>query len=562
MLSQLRIRDFAIIEEMAVEFGPGLNVLTGETGAGKSILIEALHLLLGGRARTDVIRSGAEEAAVEAIFEPGPRLAERLRRFDLEARDGLLIRRVVSRGGKNRIAVNGSPLTLGLLEELALDLVDITGQHEHHSLLRTETHLEVLDDFGELWGGRQDAAQAYDRMVSLRREREELERDERERAVREDFLTFQVQEIRSAELQPGEEEALQTERARLRHAERLLAATAGGEEALYAADGAAASVLAKVERELSDLGAIDPELGTFVERLRTARLEVEDVARSLGLYARGLAADPARLAEVEERLALCARLKRKYGGTVEEVLATGEGLAAELERISSTGTRLATIDVELAAQEQTLAAACRTLSEARARAARRLEEGVTGELRSLAFEDAQFQVQQVQRPATEEGVTVLGARAGPKGIDRVEFLFAPNRGEEARPLSRIVSGGELSRVTLALKMVLAAGDPVGTYVFDEVDSGLGGGAGEVVGRKLKLVSRQRQVLCVTHLAPIAAFADRHYRVSKRVTGGRTISLVTELDEAQRTQELARMLGGVKVTDEARAHAREIIRSAR
>jgi DNA repair protein RecN (Recombination protein N) len=289
---------------------------------------------------------------------------------------------------------------------------------------------------------------------------------------------------------------------------------------------------------------------------------VEDVARSLGQYARGLAADPARLAEVEERLALCARLKRKYGGTLEEVLATGERLAGELARISASADRLGALAGEMAEAENALAEACRSLSEARARAARRLEKEVTDELCSLAFENARFRVQKTVRPATEEGVTVLGARAGPKGIDRVEFLFAPNQGEEARPLSRIISGGELSRVTLALKMVLAAGDPVETYVFDEVDSGIGGGAAEIVGRKLKLVSQKRQVLCVTHLAPIAAFADRHFRVSKRVTGGRTLSEVTELDLAERTQELARMLGGVRVTDKALAHARELIRCAR
>jgi DNA repair protein RecN (Recombination protein N) len=562
MLSQLRIRDFAIIDDLSMEIGPGLNVLTGETGAGKSILVEALNLALGGRARADVIRGGAEEASVEALFEGDRRLVRRLAEMDIDAEGGLLVRRVVSRAGKNRITVNGSPMTLALLERIAEDLVDLTGQHEHHSLLRPDTHLAILDDLGNLGSEREAVAGTYAGLAALLEERAALEKDERERSAREDFLAFQVREIREAALRPGEEEALAVERARLRSAEKLHAATAGGEEALYGADLAAAAAVARVERELTDLGSIDPELGAYAEQLSAARLEIEDVARSLGRYARGIAADPQRQAEVEERLALLARLRRKYGSTVEEVIATGERLAAELERLEGAAERLQAIAREIDADQRTLETACRALTEGRQKAAKRLGKAVEIELATLALSGARLVARVEPRPPSDEGIAVAGARAGPRGADRVEILFAPNRGEEARALARIASGGELARVTLAVKMVLCANDPIGTYVFDEVDAGIGGAVGEVVGRKLREVSRERQVLCVTHLPQIAAFADRHFRVSKRVSGGRTVCEVDLLTEEDRKLEIARMLGGLKITEKTRAHAEEMIRAAR
>lgn len=562
MLVQLRIRDFAIIDEMSMELGPGLNVLTGETGAGKSILVEAVHLLLGGRARADLVRSGAEEATVEALFEPGPRLLRRLARFDVDASEGLLIRRVVSRAGKNRIWVNGSPMTLALLEQIAEGLVDVTGQHEHHSLLSPEAQMDLLDEHGDLSAAREAVAQAYARLAALREERAALERDERERAQREDFLAFQVREIREAALREGEEEELLVERGRLRSAERLLQAAAAGEETLYAADGAAAAAMARVEREIRELAAVDPELAPFAERLAAARLEVEDVARSLGRYARGISADPARLADVEERLALVGRLKRKYGGSVADVIAAGRRLAEELERLQGSGERRARIEDEIAAAETDLAGACRRLSEGRVRTARKLERAVSAELASLALGGAELTVRVSPRTASDDGITVDGARAGPRGTDRVEMLFSANPGQEARPLARVVSGGELSRLTLAVKLVLAAADPVGTYVFDEVDTGIGGAVAEVLGRKLKQISRQHQALCVTHLPQIAAFADRHFRVSKATAGGRTVVSVEVLSEEERAQEVARMLGGLRISEKARAHAREMIRAAR
>jgi DNA repair protein RecN (Recombination protein N) len=562
MLRELRIRDFAIIDELSLTLGEGLNILSGETGAGKSILIEAVHLLLGGRARTEVIRSGAEEAAVEAIFEPGPKLAGRLARFDLDGGEELLIRRIISRSGKSRISVNGSPMTLALLEEIALGLVDITGQHEHHTLLRPDTHLEILDDYAALEAGRKEVRETFARLGALQEERASLEKAERERSTREDFLAFQLQEISHADLHAGEEEELQLERARLRNAQRLLAAAGGGEEALYAADGAAAAVLARIERELAELGAIDAELGALGERLGAARVEIEDVARSLGLYARGLSADPGRLSEIEDRLALVGRLKRKHGGSVEEVIAAGSRIRGELDALAGSAERLEAIGGEIAAVEEALRIACQKLSADRKEAARRLEKGIEKELGTLALGGSRFRIEIAPRPGGEDTLTVLGARVGPKGIDRVEFLFSPNRGEDEKPLVRIASGGELSRVTLALKNVLVGADPVGTYVFDEVDAGVGGPVGEVLGRKLKQVSSRRQVICITHLPQIAAFADRHFRVAKKVSGGRTVCTVKALSESERMEEVARMLGGMKVTDKTKAHAEEMIRAAR
>jgi DNA repair protein RecN (Recombination protein N) len=468
---------------------------------------------------------------------------------------------VISRSGQNRITVNGSPMTLSLLEELTEDLVDVTGQREHHSLLRAESHLEVLDAYGGLEAERDRVDEAYERLRALSEERAALEAADRERAAREDFLAFQVKEIRAAGLRAGEEEELQIERARLRSAERLLAAVASGEQALYEADEAAAALLARVERELDELASVDPALGAFAGRLAAARAEVEDVARSLGQYGRGVSADPGRQAEVEERLALLSRLKRKYGGSVPEVLATGERLAAELERLTSAADRLEALAREVSAAEAAFSQACRALSQGRRAASRKLGKALEGDVGSVALAGARFDVQVSLRPPSESGVTIDGARAGPKGMDRVEILFSPNPGEGPRPLGRIASGGELSRVTLALKLVLADADPVDTYVFDEVDAGIGGATGEVLGRKLRDVSRKRQVLCVTHLPQIAAFADRHYRVEKRASRGRTVCVVEPLSSEERKAEVARMLGGVKVTEKTRAHAEEMIRAA-
>ena len=573
MLTTLRLRDFAIIDELALEFGPGMNVLTGETGAGKSIIVEAVHLLLGGRARTEVIRTGADEAVVEALFEPGEETRAALRALDLDGDEGLVIRRVVSRGGKNRITLNGSPATLAMLEQVAGGLVDVTGQHEHHSLLAAENHLALLDAYGGHGAARATVAGLHARVRTLHDERSSLDRDDRERAAREDFLRFQLREIEEAAFEPGEDEALQRERTRLRSVGRLLTAAQGGEDALYAADESASALVARVERELSEVRALDPELGALADRLASTRVELEDVARGLGQYLRTLAADPTRLTEVEDRLALVQRLKRKHGGTLEDVIATGERLAAELTRLTGSGERLVALAGEIAVAEADLTKNAAVLTKARRAGATRMQSAVAAELKSLALAGAGFEVCVSPRgPATNDGELALGAGNAPRsgaahwisasGADRVEFLFAPNAGEESRPLRRIASGGELSRVTLALKSVLAARDPVDTYVFDEVDSGVGGAVGEVLGRKIRQVSKSRQVLCVTHLAQIASCADKHFIVEKRVGDGRTLSHVRALDEAERLEEVARMLGGLKITPKTRAHAEEMLREVR
>lgn len=561
MLTTLRLRDFAIIDELSVEFGPGMNVLSGETGAGKSILVDAVHLLLGGRARTEVIRTGADEAVVEALFEPGAGTLAALAAFEIDAGEGLLIRRVISRSGKNRIAVNGSPVTLAILERVAESLVDVTGQHEHHSLLRPETHLDLVDAYGDLGQNRGKVAESYAKVRALHEERSLLEKDERERVSREDFLQFQLKELQGADLRAGEEAELTLEKARLRSAEKLHAASTGGEEALYDGEPAAAALIGRIERELSELRHIDPELGRYAERLASARVEVEDVARSLGRYARGISADPSRLGELEDRLATIARLRRKHGGTLEDVLAVGLRLSAELARLCGASERLASLADELVRAEAELQKRGEALTKERRKAAKKLEAAVEDELGTLALSGARLRIAVAPRTGGEDAVVIGGAAAGAKGFDKVELLFAPNAGEEARPLHRIASGGELSRITLALKNVLAKNDPVDTYVFDEVDAGIGGGVGEILGRKLKEVSRHRQVLCVTHLAQIAAFADRHFRVQKQVLDGRTVSAVSPLDEHTREEEVARMLGGLTITDRTRAHAEEMIRAA-
>jgi DNA repair protein RecN (Recombination protein N) len=449
-----------------------------------------------------------------------------------------------------------------MLERLALELVDITGQHEHHSLLRPETHLELLDAHAQSEDPRGLVREHHARVRALREEHAALEAGDRERAAREDFLQFQLREIHDAALRPGEEEELTVERARLRSVGRLLAAAASGEEALYSGDGSASSTLAKVSRELSELAAIDPSLDALATRVEAARLEAEDVAHALSRYARGLSADPGRLQEVEDRLALLSRLRRKHGANVEEIIATGERLAGELERLSQSSSRLTTLAAEIAGAESELLRAARALSNRRRSSAETMSARVEAELRTLALGGARFFVSLGARAAGSDTLALGDLHVGAKGLDRVEFLFAPNPGEEARPLQRIVSGGELSRVTLALKNVLAARDPVGTYVFDEVDAGVGGAVGEVLGRKLREVSKHRQIICITHLPQIAAFADAHFLVEKRIADGRTLAEVRALDARSRKEELARMLGGVKITARTRAHAEEMLRRAR
>jgi len=552
VLTLLRISGFALIDELELPFGPGLTAITGETGAGKSILVDALGLLRGGRAGADLIRTGRDEARVEAILElpPGSATRARLVADGRELEEGLVVRRVIARGGRGRAHLGGGLATAADLSASVAGLIDIASQHDQQSLTDPESQLAILDAFAENQGLRDQMGAAWTARTAAAAALASFSADARARAEREDLLRFQLGELEAARPAPGEDEALAVERERLKGAERFFAATARGEEVLYAGDGAVAERLAGVARDLAPLAGLDPALGPLVERLGEAQAAIEDVARDLGRYARGVRSDPARLGEVEERLFLLQRLCRKHGGTVADLAAKQATLRSELGELGSFEEGLAARQAAEAEADARATAAAAALSASRRQAAGTLEKKVGAVLRELGFAAARLPV-------------ALEARElGPNGADRVRLLFAPNPGEEPRPLAKIASGGELSRVMLAVKQALARTDEVLTYVFDEIDAGVGGGTAEVLGKKLKRLAGDRQVIVITHLPQIAAFADAHVRVSKTAVRGKTRVEIVRLDDGDRPAEIARMLAGAAPSAQATAHAAEMLRHAR
>jgi DNA repair protein RecN (Recombination protein N) len=585
MLTVLRIRQLAIIDELEVVFGPGLNVLTGETGAGKSILVDALELVLGGRGRPELVRTGAPQAEVEALFDVGddPAVLERLVGAGIEAEGGeLLVRRVVSSPsarspqGRTRAYVNGNLATQAQLASLAAGLADISSQHEHHTLVDPATHLGYLDAFGRLDGLRGEVEGAFRALEVADRALSEARARMSGRGEREDVLRFQIREIDELAPQPGELAALRAERERLRHAEKLVQAAGAAEEAIYARDGAICEELGALAAKVHDGAAIDPKLEPMASAIDAACAQLEEAARDLGHYARDLAMDPDRLAEVDERAHRLTRLARKYGALAAGSLAVGAGderpeeailahrdrSAAELAELGSAEERIAELESAQAAALATAGELALRLSKKRHDAARGLGSAIGKELASLGMGGADVRVQVARIEGGRGELAFDGARLTSSGIDRAEFLIAPNKGEDARPLRKVASGGELSRAMLAIKRVLAGLGPGGLYVFDEVDSGVGGAVAEVIGRKLKEVSKHHQVLCVTHLAPIAVYADRHFLVRKDVVGERTKSAIVALDESERLEEVARMLGGLSITRKTRDAAAELLKGAR
>jgi DNA repair protein RecN (Recombination protein N) len=555
MLKLLRVNNIALIPALEIEFGPGLTLLTGETGAGKSILIDALGLLLGDRASPDLIRSGEDRAAVEAVFEL-PDAAGLLEERGLSADgDEVVIRRELQASGKGRATVNGSLVPVNLLRDLAPRLTVIHGQHEPQGLLDPSTHLDLLDHFAGADDGR-PLAEFFRDLRAAEAALDRLRGDRREAERRREMLEFQAAEIEKAALAPGEEEGLRVEKARQANAGRLAALSGEAYGLLYDDEGAALSRLGQVFRRVEELAAIDSSFQPFLEARAGALAPLEDLALRLRDYHEQLEVSPGRLDEIEARLALLERLKKKYGATVEEVLAFGERCRRELDALLSPEEQERTLE----ARRERLAASylerARALSKRRRGAALDLRKRVQAELAQLAMEKTRFEV--AFAPADAEAA-VDPSEWTERGLERAEFLLSPNPGEELRPLARIASGGELSRIMLGLKSVVRSDAPGLTLVFDEVDAGIGGRVAEVVGRKLKAVAARQQVLCVTHLPQIAAFADQHLAVRKRVERGRTVTLVEPLAGDARIEEVARMLGGETITPTARQHAREMLK---
>jgi DNA repair protein RecN (Recombination protein N) len=563
VLTCLRVRNFAIIEELEVELGPRLNIVTGETGAGKSILVDALQLVLGARGRPDVVRTDADSAEVEALFDLNrdSRTAAALQAQGIELSDELLIRRVVTASGRTRAYINGRLVTLAQLRELTQGLADISSQHEYHSLVDSRQHLDYLDAFARLTEPLQEMRQAYAAVADAAARLKTLVSEERNRASREDLLRFQVSEIDALRDVLENEDELCLERERLRHAERLGGVAGDAEAWLYSSDDAICAQLSRIANATEQAAEVDPSLAPLANQVREAMIQLEDAASEYGRYSRDLSQDPARLADLEEQLDRASRLRRKYGQDAAEILAYREEAAEELASVEQYEERL---DRYQQAYDEALArasSAALKLRKARKKASKVLSRAISEELASLGMGEAQVTVDLAPLDGAGETLQVQGARLSPTGIDRAEFLIAPNRGEEAKPLRKVASGGELSRSMLAIKRVLAGLGPASLYVFDEVDAGVGGAVAEVIGRKIHEVAQHSQVLCITHLPQISAYADAHYRVHKQVVGERTKSDIQRLSEDERLEEIARMLGGVRITEQARAAAQALIESA-
>jgi DNA repair protein RecN (Recombination protein N) len=552
MLRTLRVSDLAIIDEIELLFEPGFNVLTGETGAGKSILLHALDVALGGRPDADLVRGGAEEAVVEALFTGIPPAAwEQLESAGVRRSesDELVVRRVIAAGGRSRAYVNGSLANLALLRDLAQHVVRVYGQDEHQALRRVEGHREILDAVGGLGSTVEEMRRRYVRWMTAKSALDERRAAQQASVERAELLRFQLDELVGATLQPGEDDALAVEKTRLSHAERLASLVNLADASVYSGDGAAVEAIGRALTILREAERIDDGLAGPRALLESALAELEEASGSLMRYSRTLEPDPGRLGVIEDRLAELGRLKRKYGGTIADLIARRDELKRELGAAEAGDQALAGLVAEVDAAEKEAVAWAKRLAVERRKVAHALERSVAGELHALALEGARLQV----RFADTDG-RPLGAT----GRDEVEFFLAANPGEELRPLARVASGGELSRIMLALKTLTVAEERGATLIFDEVDAGVGGAVAEVIGRKLRQLGQRRQVLCVTHLPVIAAFAEHHIGVTKHVTNGRTVSAARALSSTERVAELARMLGG-QLTREAREHAEQLLR---
>jgi len=573
MLHELHIQNYAVIENLALEFHPGLTLLSGETGSGKSILVDALGFTLGGRTSPDVIRTGADRATVTAVFrtEGKPRWSGWLEEYGVgsDEESEIILRREVHPEGRSRLLVNDQPVTLAAAKTLARLLVEVHGQGEHVLLFSRQAQLDLLDQFAGLEDSLEQVGALFGRRRRLEREMEALSGNEQDRLRSIDLLRFQAQEIDQARLEPGEDVRLEDEKRVLANLAKVRTAAATAFSQLYEEEGSACSRLGTVSRALDELRRYDAAPTPYLEPLAAAKASLEDLAFFLRDYLDGLEANPRRLEEVEDRLALIDRLKRKYGPSVAEILAYREQARLKLASLEHADERREQLGHELESAEMEYQRAARSLSNARRAAAARFEKLVRDELAQLGMEKTRFEVHFVERPGGSDE-----APAGARGVDEIELRISPNLGEETRPLEKIASGGEISRLMLSLRTVVGkarmagarAGGrgerPLPTFVFDEVDAGIGGRVAECVGQRLKRLARDTQVLCVTHLAQIACFADHHDYVEKVERGGRTIATVKHLETPkERAAELARMLSGSQITDAVLKHAAAMLKQA-
>ena len=585
MLRLLSITNFATIKQLEIELAPSFSVLTGETGAGKSIIVDALSLLLGGRADVGMVRSGARQSRVEGIFLPNGDISQKIKialnEYEIDVgEEEIILAREVNLDGRNTCRVNARIVPLRLLSTLAQHLVDIHGQNQHLSLLRIREHIDILDKYGGLWQLRTEVAEGVRQLTEVRQELDRLRKDDEERAQRVDFLRYQAGEISTANLRPSEDDDLALERDRVANAERIITLSDHAYRALYDSFDRHESVIdliGQVSKDLSQMERLDPSLSQNLESVDALMHQVDELARALRSYRDGIEYSPDRLQELEDRLNLINSLKRKYGSTIGEILAFGERASQELEKLYHSEERvegLKSREMDLGRQVGMLAG---QLSEARQHAAKRLADAIQEEAAGLALGYAQVLVD-IRQSDSEDGVPVGTADPVPyatpssggksvrqlafngTGIDSVEFLISLNPGEPPRPLARIVSGGEASRLMLAIKTILATADQIPMLVFDEIDAGIGGRIGSVLGQKLWGLSKSHQVLCVTHLPQIACYADRHAKVTKLASNDRTVTLVEVLDGEARVTELSQMLGSD--SGATRTNALEMLQQAK
>ncbi len=564
MLKELSIRNFAIIDDLTISFSDGLSIISGETGAGKSIILNAVNLLLGSRASATLIRTGAETAELEALFliSPDSSVAKFMTEQDYDASDGLLIRRIISRSESNRVYINGRLATMQQLNAMTENLASISGQHAHQGLLKEEQQLLILDQFGGLISLRAQVSRRFYEMLPLieRLKKLRLLRDRQTEHI--ELLQFQKKEITQAAIAPGEDTDLGNERARLKNSELLYRTVSGCVEELYSAHGSVVERLTEIKKSIERMGQIDAALSQRAEDLAQAAYKIEDIVEELRNYLKTIQIDESRLEAVEERLDLLQKLKRKYGGSLKAVIAHLEFITDELSGVENISEKITETEVKLVELHQNLSALATRLSEKRKSAANNLSGRVMAELESLQMAQTSWDVLLRNIPAdesTDPYLTINGNVFTETGLDRVNFLIAPNIGESLKPLASIASGGELSRVVLALKAILAETDSVETLIFDEVDAGIGGSVAEMVGQKLSVLSRHHQVICITHLPQIAKFGIHHFNVSKSVAKGRTRTVITTLTQNQRIEEIARMLGGAEITKATLDHARELLK---
>ncbi|MCS7257445.1 MAG: DNA repair protein RecN [Thermomicrobium sp.] len=563
MLVQLSVRNLATIRDIRLDFGPGLTALTGETGAGKSILIDALGLVLGARASSDLVRSGAARAWAEAIFDltdlPATEaVLSQLAAYGVEPEDGqLIVTREIQANGRSVARINGQAVPASVLNAIGSALVDIHGQSDHLSLLKAERQLDLLDRYAGLLGLREELARRVQEYRSVRRQLERLRAEEREREHRADLLRYQVQEIEAARLRPGEEDELLAERARLQNAERLAMLAS---DVLMLLEGEEQGVLDGIRRasvRLDELGRLDSTQESLAEQLREALYVLQDVARSVRAYAEELEADPERLTAIEDRIDTIRRLKRKYGDTIEAILDYADRARRELASLESSEELLGELEARLVHLARDVVQLATELSQRRRQAARALEEAMGEAMRGLRLGQGVFVVAFDDPPELLDPQAAAD-RCTETGWDRIEFVMAPNPGQEPRPLARIASGGELARLMLALKSILSEVDDTPTLVFDEIDVGIGSRSAQVVGERLWQLAREHQVIVISHLPQIAAFADRHFKITKHVVDGTTETRVQLLEGEARLEELAAMLDGTPVTPESLANARAML----